>query len=245
MGIPFPEEYGGPAATRSPTRSPSRSSRASTPPSRSRCARTPHWARSRSTSSVPRAEARVAAGPDRGAQARRVRPDRARGGLRRGQRAHPRAPRQRRLGDRRRQAVHHQRRHRHLRRRLHHRPHRRRRDLQPDRRQRHAGLRAGRAVSQDGLERVRHAAADLQGLPRAGGAPARPARQRLQAVPAHPRHRAHRRRGDGRRARAGRPGPGDRLREGAAGLRQADLEVPGDPGQARRHGDRDRGRSGC
>ena len=41
--------------------------------------------------------------------------------------------RQRRLGDRRRQAVHHQRRHRHLRRRLHHGAHRRRRDLQPDR----------------------------------------------------------------------------------------------------------------
>jgi alkylation response protein AidB-like acyl-CoA dehydrogenase len=33
-------------------------------------------------------------------------------------------------------------------------PHRRRRDLQPDRRERHAGLRAGRAVPQDGLERL-------------------------------------------------------------------------------------------
>ena len=49
----------------------------------------------------------------------------------------------RRVDDQRRQAVHHQRRHGHLRRRLHHRPHRRRRDLQPDRRQRHAGLLAG------------------------------------------------------------------------------------------------------
>ena len=72
-----------------------------------------------------------------------------------------------------------------------------------------------------------------------------PRGQRLQAVPAHPRHRAHRRRGDGRRARAGRARPGDRVREGAARVRQADLEVPGDPGQARRHGDRDRGRRGC
>jgi hypothetical protein len=185
----------------------------------------------------------VAAGADRGAQARRVRADRARGRLGRRQRPHPCARRQRRLGDRRRQAVHHQRGHRHLRRRLHHGAHGRRRDLEPDRRERDAGLRAGRALPQDGLERVGHAAADLHRLPRAGGEPARTARQRLQAVPAHPRHRAHRRRGDGRRARAGRPGPGDRLRQGAARVRQADLEVPGDPGQARRHGDGDRGRA--
>ena len=34
------------------------------------------------------------------------------------------------------------------------------RDLQPDRRERHRRLRAGRAVPQDGLERLRHAAAD-------------------------------------------------------------------------------------
>ena len=42
--------------------------------------------------------------------------------------------RRRRVGDRRRQAVHHQRRHRHLGRRQHHGAHRRRGDLQPDRR---------------------------------------------------------------------------------------------------------------
>ena len=53
------------------------------------------------------------------------------------------SPRGRRVDDQRHQAVHHQRRHGHLRRRLHHRAHRRRRDLQPDRRQRHAGLLAG------------------------------------------------------------------------------------------------------
>ena len=67
--------------------------------------------------------------------------------------------------------------------------------------------------------------------------PARPARRRLQAVPARARHRPHRRRGDGRRAGAGRARPGARVREGAQGVRPADLEVPGDPGQARRHGD--------
>ena len=92
------------------------------------------------------------------AQARRLRPDRARGGLGRRQHAHPRPPGRRRVGDRRRQAVHHQRRHRHLRPRGHHRAHRRRRDLEPHRRERHARLRAGRAVPQDGLERFRHAA---------------------------------------------------------------------------------------
>ena len=84
--------------------------------------------------------------------------------------------------DRRRQAVHHQRRHRHLRRRLHHRAHRRGRDLQPDRAERDAGLLAGRAVPQDGLERVGHAPARVRGLPRARGEPARAARRRLQAV---------------------------------------------------------------
>ena len=82
----------------------------------------------------------------------------------------------------------------------------------------------------------------FDGLRGARGQPARPARQRLQAVPAHPRQRPHRRRGDGPRPRPGRARPGARLRQGAQGVRQADLQVPGDPGQARRHGDRDRGR---
>ena len=52
----------------------------------------------------------------------------------------------------------------------------------------------------------------LQRLPRPGREPARPARRGLQAVPAHPRHRAHRRRGDGRRAGAGRARRGAGLR---------------------------------
>ena len=145
----------------------------------------------------------------------RVRADRAGGGLGRWQHAHARAPGGRRMGDRRRQAVHHQRRHGHLRDGVHHgrhrrdgrRGHRRRReqgDLEHHRRQRHRRLRAGRAVPQDGLERVRHAAADVQRLPRARGEPAGSARRGLQAVPAHPRHRPHRRGGDGRGARPGR-----------------------------------------
>ena len=72
------------------------------------------------------AEARVAAAAVLGRAARRVRPDRARGRLGRRQHAHARAPGRRRMGDRRRQAVHHQRRHRHLRDGLHHGGHRRR-----------------------------------------------------------------------------------------------------------------------
>ena len=59
MGIPFPEEVGGRRRRRAAaTRSPSRSSRASTRASRSRCARTPRWGRSRSTSSAPRSRRR-------------------------------------------------------------------------------------------------------------------------------------------------------------------------------------------
>src|SRR3954466_3410105 len=58
---------------------------------------------------------------------------RSRGKLDDGGRANGGEARGRRVGDRRRQAVNHQRGHRHLGRRLHHRAHRRRRDLQPDR----------------------------------------------------------------------------------------------------------------
>ena len=75
----------------------------------------------------------------------------------------------RRLGDQRRQAVHHQRRDRHLGRRQHH---------SPDRTTEEisnlivangtAGYEQARAVPEDGLERVRHAAADVHGLPGSG-----------------------------------------------------------------------------
>ena len=129
----------------------------------------------------------------------RVRADRAGGGLGRGQHAHAGAPAGRRVGDRRGQAVHHQRRHRDLGRRVHHGCHRRGRgwersngararrgakaggetgadhrqgDLQHHRPQRHPRLRAGRAVPQDGLERLGHAPADVHRLPRPRGEPA-------------------------------------------------------------------------
>ena len=59
----------------------------------------------------------------RGREAGRVRADRARGRLGRRQHLDPRSPGGRRVGDRRRQAVHHQRRDRHLRHGLHHRGH--------------------------------------------------------------------------------------------------------------------------
>ena len=74
-----------------------------------------------------------------------------------------------------------------------------------------------------------------------GGEPARPTRRRLQAVPAHPRHRPDRGRGDGCRARAGSARRGRLLREGAAGVRTAHLEVPGDPDEDRQHLGRARG----
>ena len=97
-----------------------------------------------------------------GEQLRRVRAHRARGGLRRRQRAHPRGAGRRGLGDQRREAVHHQQRHRHLGLRHDHRAHGRRRGLEPPRPERHAGLRGRRAVPQDGLERLRHAPARFE-----------------------------------------------------------------------------------
>ena len=74
------------------------------------------------------------------------------------------------------------------------------------------------------------------------GEPAGPPRAGLQAVPARARHRAHRRGGDGRGPRAGSARRGAQVRQGAQGVRQADLEVPGDSGQAGGHVNRDRRR---
>ena len=130
-----------------------------------------------------RAEGGLAARALRGPQARGLRPDRARGRL--GRRRHPHAgeARRRRVGDRRRQAVHHQRRDRHLRLRDDHGRHglgqRPARDLEHHRPERHARLRGGRAVPQDGLERVRHAPAHAS------------------TAPAFPRRTSSGRRGDG------------------------------------------------
>ena len=75
----------------------------------------------------------------------------------------------------------------------------------------------------------------------AGREPPRRARARLRPVHGDPRRRPHLGRGDGRRARAGRVRPRLGLREGAAPVRKADRELPGDPVPARRHGDGDRG----
>ena len=79
-----------------------------------------------------------------------------------GQHADPRDARGRRVGDQRRQAVHHQRRHRHLGRGVHHGRHRRpqraaTRDLQPDRRPtaRPATSRASRTARWAGTPRTR------------------------------------------------------------------------------------------
>ena len=76
-----------------------------------------------------------------------------------------------------------------------------------------------------------------------GGQPPRPPRRGLPTVPRDPRRRAHLRRGDGGGTRAGRLRPRVRVRAGARAVRQADRVVPGDPLQARRHGDGDRGRA--
>ena len=134
-----------------------------------------------------------------------------------GQHAHPRAPGRRRVGDRRRQAVHHQRRHRHLGRRLHHGGDRPSGDgpkeisniIVPNGT---PGYEQGEPYRKMGWNAsdtrpltftdCRVPEANLLG-PRGAG---------LQAVPAHPRHRPHRRRGDGRRPRPGRARRGARLR---------------------------------
>ena len=153
----------------------------------------------------------------------------------------------RRVGDRRRQAVHHQLRDRDLRLRIDHRGDRRagRRpqgDLEPDRADRDPGLRGRRAVPQDGLERLRHAAALIRRLPGSRVEPARAPRRRLQELPPHPRRRPNRSRGDGGRPGPGGPRRGDLLRQGATGIRPADLEIPVDPGEDRRPLGPDRGR---
>ena len=157
-------------------------------------------------------------------------------------RAHDRGAARRPVGRERLEDLHHQRGHRHHGVRDDHRAHRRGRDLEPDRPERHAGLRDLGADGEARLARLRHARALVPRLRRPRGEPARRARQGVHAVPRDPRRRPDLRRRDGRRARAGRLRPRLRLREGAPAVRQADLEVPGDPVPARRHGGRDRGR---
>ena len=179
MGIPFPEEVRRRrAATRSPTRSRSRSSRASTRRvAITMCAHTSLGTQPIYLFGSEEQKQRLAARPVRRPQARRLRPDRARGGLGRRQRPHARDARRRRLGRSTAPSSSS--------------PTRAPTSPATSRSRRGPatdeisnlivengtpGLRAGRAVPQDGLERVGHAAADLHGLPRARGEPARPAR---------------------------------------------------------------------
>ena len=117
------------------------------------------------------------------------------------------------------------------------------RDLEPRRPERHARLRDLGSHAQARLARIRHARALVPLVRGARGEPARRARPRLPPVHGDPRRRPHLGRFDGRRARAGRLRPRRRLREGAAAVRAADRELPGDPVPARRHGDGDRGRT--
>ena len=117
------------------------------------------------------------------------------------------------------------------------------RDLESDRPERRARLRDLRSDAQAGLARVGHARAVLPLVRCSRGEPARRARTRFRAVHGDPRRRADLGRVDGRRARAGRVRPRGGLREGATPVRKADLALPGDSVPARRHGDRDRGRT--
>ena len=116
MGIPFPEEYGGARRRLAGLRARGRGARARRLVGRDHAVRA-HVARHPADLPVRLrgAEAGVAAAAVRGRAARGVRADRARGGLGRRQHADARRARGRRVGDQRRQAVHHQRRHRHLR----------------------------------------------------------------------------------------------------------------------------------
>jgi len=105
MGVPYPQEHGGGGAdTLSYALVVEELGRADqsvgipSPP-------TPRSAPGRSTPSAPRAEAGVATAALLGPPARRLRTDRARGGLRRGGRPHHGAPGRRALDDRWRQAV--------------------------------------------------------------------------------------------------------------------------------------------
>ena len=248
-GHPLPRGATAAAApTPSPTRSRSRSSPGSTPRSRSRWPPTPRWGRCPSTSGardeqkdewLPRAAAgrKLAAfgltEPEAGSDAGTTRTTAKLDG--------------RRVGDQRREAVHHQRRHRHLR--LRH-DHRVTGEVNGQREISNLivpngtpGYEAGEPYRKMGWNAsdTRPLTFDDCRVPEAQ--PAGTPRRRLQAVHADPRRRPHRRRGDGGRARPGRARRGDRLRQGAPGVRPADLEVPGDPGEDRRPLGRDRGRA--
>ena len=139
----------------------------------------------------------------------RVRADGGGRRLRRRCDAHHRAAGGRRVGDRRLQDVHHQRRHAVVEAGDDHRAHRARRGVEHRGRERHRRLRPVAAAEEDGVALVGHARADLHGLPGARAEPAGPPRRGLPPVPRDPGRRPHQR----GRAGAGH-GPG-RVRDGA------------------------------
>ncbi len=104
------------------------------------------------------------------------------------------------------------------------------------------GFSVGKLEHKLGIRGLAHRPADLRRRPRAGRQPARDRGRGVQGRDGHARPLAPRRRGPGPRDRAGRDRLRRRLREGAQAVRQADRRVPGDPVQARRHGDPVRGR---
>ncbi len=248
MGIPFPEEYGGAGAdTLAYALTVEELARVDSSVAITLCAHTSLGTQPIYLFGSGGAEARVAAAPHRRRDPRRLRPDRAGRRLRRRQPSRRARPRGRRLGDRRRQAVHHERRHRDLRGRLDHGGHRRaetaRREISnllvangtP-------GLEVGEPYRKLGWNAsdtrplafagCRVPEANLLGE-RGARAFASSSRCSTSAGSAWPRWASGL-----RRAPSTRRSP---TRKQRAGVRAPDLEVPGDPGEARRHVDRDRG----
>ena len=166
---------------------------------------------------------------------------------RRRRHANARRAARRPLDHQRHEGLHHQQRHRHHRRDDDHRRHRHRRATAAPRSRTSSSRRTRpvhpqQEVREDGLARVRHARALVRRRERPRREPARRARQRAQAVPHDPRRRPDLGRRALGRARDGRLRRGAQVREGASAVRAADLEVPGDPVQARRHAHGDRAR---
>ena len=254
MGIPFPEEYGGAAATRSSyALVVEELARVDSSVAITLCAHTSFGTQPiylfGSEDQKQEWLPQLCAG-DRLAAFGLTEPE---AGSDAGQHPHPRGARRRRVGDQRVQAVHHERRHRHLGRGGDHCRHGRWNGREDGRREISnilvpngtPGYEPGEPYRKIGLERVGHPTADVHRLPGARREPGRATRRRAATVPAGARHRPHRGRRDGRRPGAGRARPGARLRPRAPRVRSADLQVPDDPGQARRPLGRDRGRPGC
>ena len=248
MGIPFPEEVGGAGGTHAAVRDRRRGARRASTRSVAitMCAHTSLGTQPIYLFGSDEQKERLPARPVRGPQARRLRADRARGGLATPATSRTRArARRRRVGDRRREAVHHQRGHRHLRPRGDHRADR-------------ASGEISNLIVENGTPGYE------QGEPYRkmgwNASDTRPADLRRTA--ACPRRTCSARAAQGFKqflhildiGRIGVAAMGVGLAQGAldealayAKERQAFgqpiSQVPGDPGQARRHGDRDRGRA--